>query len=58
MDFQANYPLAQNYYDGVIVPAKDRIIMKKNSYGLLESKSEEFSNVVHDVFEKDKRFYK
>ena len=29
MDFQANYQLAQNYYDGVIVPAKDRIIMKK-----------------------------
>lgn len=58
MDFQANYQLAQNYYEGVIAPAKDMIIMKNTSHGLLESKSEEFSNVVHDIFEKYKRLYK
>ncbi|MBY0584445.1 alpha/beta hydrolase [Murdochiella sp. Marseille-P8839] len=58
MDFQANYQLAQNYYEGVIAPAKGMIIMKNTSHGLLESKSEEFSNVVHDIFEKYKRLYK
>ena len=52
MDFQANYQIAQEYYNAVIAPEKDMIIMEDTSHGLLESKSQEFSRIVHDIFNK------
>ena len=51
-DYQANYQFAQKYFDALDAPKKDMVIMENTSHGLLESKSEEFSEILHAIFEK------
>ncbi|MBQ8827505.1 MAG: alpha/beta hydrolase [Oscillospiraceae bacterium] len=51
MDYQTNYKLAQEYFDTVDAPYKEMRIMKDATHGLLESRSEEFSVILHDVAE-------
>lgn len=47
MDYQVNYKLAQDYYDDVNATYKAIYIMKNTSHGLMESKSKEFSDLLH-----------
>lgn len=51
-DYQTNYILAQEYFDCVNAPYKEMFIMKDTTHGLLESKSEEFSEIVHMIAQK------
>lgn len=48
-DYQTNYILAQEYFDKVEAPFKKMYIMKDTTHGLLESKSEEFSEILHEI---------
>ena len=48
-DFQTNYRLAQTYFDQVQAPRKALYLMKNTTHGLLESKSEEFSKLLHEI---------
>ena len=48
-DYQTNYQLAQDYFDQVRAPYKEIFMMKDTTHGLLESKSEEFSEIVHQI---------
>ena len=48
-DYQTNYNLAQDYYDKINAPYKKIYIMKDTTHGLLESKSEEFSEIIHQI---------
>ena len=45
-DYQTNFSLAQKYFDEVNAPYKQMFIMKDTTHGLLESKSEEFSDIL------------
>ena len=49
MDYQTNYKLAQEYFDSVEAPYKEMFIMENTTHGLLESKSGEFSEIVHKI---------
>lgn len=49
MDYQTNYQLAQEYFDTVDAPYKEIRIMKDATHGLLESRSEEFSAILHEI---------
>ncbi len=49
MDYQTNYKLAEAYFDSVDAPFKRLFIMENTTHGLLESKSEEFSEIVHEI---------
>lgn len=48
-DYQTNYKLAQNYFDKIDAPYKKIYMMKNTTHGLLESKSEEFSEILHEI---------
>lgn len=48
-DYQTNYELAQAYFDEVNAPYKKLYIMENTTHGLLESKSEEFSKILHEI---------
>ena len=48
-DYQTNFSLAQKYFDEINAPYKQMFIMKNTTHGLLESKSEEFSNILHKI---------
>lgn len=48
-DYQTNFNLAQEYFDKVTAPYKQMFIMKGTTHGLLESKSEEFSEILHEI---------
>lgn len=48
-DYQTNFNLAQEYFDEVHAPYKQMFIMKDTTHGLLESKSEEFSEILHEI---------
>ena len=48
-DYQTNFNLAQKYFDEIDAPYKQMFIMKNTTHGLLESKSEEFSNILHKI---------
>lgn len=50
-DYQTNYLLAQIYFDELEAPYKKLYIMKDTTHGLLESKSEEFSAILHEIAE-------
>lgn len=50
-DYQTNYELAQEYFDQVNAPDKKMYMMKHATHGLLESKSEEFSRILHKIKE-------
>ncbi len=48
-DYQTNYKLAQDYFDVIDAPYKKMYIMMNTTHGLLESKSEEFSQILHEI---------
>ena len=48
-DFQTNYLIAQDYFESVNAPRKKIYIMENTTHGLLESKSEEFSDILHEI---------
>ncbi len=50
-DYQTNYKLAQKYFDNVDAPYKKMFIMENTTHGLLESKSEDFSEIIHQIAE-------
>ena len=47
MDYQTNFDLACEYYSKVNAPEKELLVMKYATHGLLESRSEEFSALLH-----------
>ena len=48
-DFQTNYRLAREYFDQVHAPRKALYLMENTTHGLLESKSEAFSKILHEI---------
>ena len=48
-DYQTNYILAHKYFDEIEAPYKKLYIMDNTTHGLLESKSEEFSKILHEI---------
>lgn len=50
-DYQTNYKLAQKYFDSVQTSYKEMFIMEDTTHGLLESKSEDFSVILHKIAE-------
>ncbi|MBR7039710.1 MAG: alpha/beta fold hydrolase [Oscillospiraceae bacterium] len=50
-DYQTNYWLACEYYEQVDAPYKEMFVMKDATHGLLESRSEEFSDILHQIAE-------
>ena len=50
-DYQTNYQLAQEYFDKIEAPYKKMYLMENTTHGLLESKSEEFSDLLHKIEE-------
>lgn len=48
-DYQTNYEIAQEYFDAIKAPIKKMYIMENTTHGLLESKSEEFSIILHEI---------
>ena len=53
-DYQTNYILAQEYFENVNAPYKEMFIMEDTTHGLLESKSEYFSQILHQIAEIEK----
>ena len=51
-DYQTNYKLAQEYFEQVNAPYKQMYLMKNMTHGLLESDSEGFSEIIHQIAEK------
>ena len=54
MDYQTNYWLACEYFEQVTAPEKGMFVMKDATHGLLESRSEKFSELLHKIAEKQK----
>ena len=50
-DYQTNYKLAGEYFENVNAPYKEMFMMKDTTHGLLESKSEYFSEILHQIAE-------
>ena len=48
-DYQTNYQIAQDYFDEIEAPNKKMYMMENTTHGLLESKSEEFSEILHEI---------
>ena len=48
-DYQTNFELAQDYFDSVKAPRKKMYMMKNMAHGLLEVRSGEFSDIVHEI---------
>lgn len=48
-DYQTNFELAEEYFEKVNAPKKKLYIMKDTTHGLLESKSTEFSKILHKI---------
>jgi len=48
-DYQTNYKLAQEYFEEVNAPYKQLFMMENMTHGLLESDSEGFSEIVHQI---------
>lgn len=55
-DYQTNYLIAQDYFESVNAPRKKLYIMKDTTHGLLESKSEEFSDILHEIALKEQQY--
>lgn len=53
-DYQTNYKLAQEYFDEVNAPYKQMYLMENMTHGLLESDSEGFSELVHQIAEMER----
>ena len=54
MDYQTNYKLAQKYFEEVNAPCKQMFIMENMTHGLLESDSEGFSEIIHQIAETER----
>ena len=54
MDYQTNYKLAQKYFEEVNAPYKQLYLMENMTHGLLESDSEGFSKIVHQIAETER----
>ena len=52
MDYQTNYQLACEYFDNVNAPEKEMFVLENATHGLLESRSEEFSKIIHAIAKK------
>jgi len=48
-DYQTNYIQAQDYFNIVKTPRKKLYMMKDMNHGLLEVRSGEFSNIMHEI---------
>lgn len=48
-DYQCNFKLAQEYFDQVQAPEKKLILMKDMPHGLMESRTKEFSELLHQL---------
>lgn len=49
IDYQTNYEMACEYFEKVNAPFKKMYVMKNATHGLLESRSQEFSEILHEV---------
>lgn len=58
MDYQANYKLAREYFDELEAPGNELYLMENTSHGLMESKSEEFSDLIHKIYLKYNKYLK
>ena len=52
-DYQTNYLIAQDYFESVNAPRKEMYIMENTTHGLLESRSEEFSAILHEIAQRE-----
>ena len=52
-DYQTNYLIAQDYFELVNAPRKKMYTMEDTTHGLLESKSEEFSDILHEIAQRE-----
>lgn len=50
-DYQTNHKLAQDYFEQISAPHKQMFIMENMTHGLLESDSEGFSEIIHQIAE-------
>ena len=50
LDYQTSYSLAREYFKQVTAPKKQLFVMKNATHGLLESRSEEFSSYLHQIY--------
>ena len=48
-DYQTNWLIAREYFDEISAPRKELFIMKDMTHGLLESRSGEFSEILHQI---------
>lgn len=48
-DYQVNYGLSREYFDSVDAPYKEFFTMEGMTHGLLESRSGEFSDIIHEI---------
>ena len=48
-DYQTNWLIAREYFDDISAPHKELFIMKDMTHGLLESRSREFSEILHQI---------
>lgn len=53
-DYQTNYKLAQDYFEQVNAPYKQIFMMENMTHGLLESDSEGFSEIIHNIAENER----
>lgn len=53
-DYQTNYKLAQEYFESVNAPYKQMYLMENMTHGLLESDSEGFAKIVHQIAETER----
>ncbi len=53
-DYQTNYKLAQEYFEKVNAPYKQMYLMENMTHGLLESDSEGFSEIIHQIADHEK----
>ena len=49
MDYQKKYWLACEYFEQVNAPEKEIFVMKDATHGMLESRSEEYSEILHKI---------
>lgn len=56
-DYQTNYQQAQAYFDKIDAPYKKIYIMENTTHGLLESKSEAFSDILHEIAKEQEKYY-
>lgn len=54
-DYQTSHRLAEEYFERVKAPRKKMYIMKGMTHGLLESDSEGFSEIVHEIAETERQ---